>query len=360
MKGLSACDIRLCFFILLLCSPGVQLVAQEQASWRTKTRLQTSYEFDDNIRENPNDSLGLIKDSSVRFIFHSKATRRAAKSRLAFEYQGGLQTYFQNSLENKLINEIKASTLVRLGRLQLGARGNGRLKIYLSDVLDYASGNLEVFVRPPAFTNLQAEIGVKTDGITYQNHSIFDFSAVQVSVALSRKLTPGLSLRLALTRGTRSYNRLAQVFNSEIDNLRETRVRQKDESWQLRSMASYSRGFVINLTYMFQHLDSNSFGYTFNRHQVSVVFGVPLSRKTWLRGFGAVQIKNYAEDSQPILTTDLDTERDESNFLIIDLSRDLTDNLTAIARFATYRNESVTRDLFYRKSLLTLGFDFRL
>lgn len=360
MNNPCARGLPITSLILLCCGWWAQLPAQDTPRWRTKTRVQSSFEFDDNIREAPGDSSSLLEDSSLRLIFHSKATRTSKQSRLALEYKGGLQTYLQNEIENKLVNEIKVGTHLNIGRLQFGARGNGRLKIYLNDVLDYASGNLEIFARRPTVGNLRAEIGLKADAISYQTHSIYNVRAAQIRGALARRIAHGLNLKLALARSTRFYDRFALAFESAVDNLQVTGTRQKDRSWQIRALATYSRGFLVNVNYEFQHLDSNSFGYAFHRHQLSVVFGVPLSRKTWLRGFAALQIKKYSEESLPIFPTDVDTERDESNFIIIDLSRDLTANLTAIARLATYSNESIIRDRFYRKSLLTLGFDFRL
>ena len=61
----------------------------------------------------------------------------------------------------------------------------------------------------------------------------------------------------------------------------------------------------------------------------------------------------------PVFPSDIDPERDESNFIILDLSKDFNPHLTALVRLGLYDNESVIRDLFYRKVLLTAGFDVR-
>lgn len=139
--------VALLLCILFLLHPGNPVFGQKKPKWRVKNRLQLSYEFDNNIRENPSDSLDRIEDSSARFLFSSKASRSGEKIALRFAYQGGLQTYFQHSIENKLINGIRATAILNLQKFRVGLRGAGRLKIYLNDILDYSTGSLESFVR---------------------------------------------------------------------------------------------------------------------------------------------------------------------------------------------------------------------
>jgi len=77
---------------------------QNNGKWRIKNRLQTSYEFDDNIRENTTDSLKK-NDSSLRFLFHSRASRSGANTRLTFSYQGGLNLIFTTQLRINLLTK---------------------------------------------------------------------------------------------------------------------------------------------------------------------------------------------------------------------------------------------------------------
>ncbi|MFQ5652142.1 MAG: hypothetical protein ACE5IY_19610 [bacterium] len=348
----------LIFALILLCCHDDAL-SQKKPKWRTRTRLQVSYEFDDNIRENPADSSETTGDSSLRLLFHSRATRRSARSALAFEVQGGLQTYLNNAIENKLINEIKASAATRVGAVQIGVRSSGRLKIYLSDVLDYATGAAELFLRPPGVLGFGNELRLGAEGLVYNSFPIYDSSVVRFGWTVSRKLTSRVSWRASVSRSQIFYDRNAFVFDPEPDRLEVLVRKQRDRNWQVQTHFNYTRKFLLDFTYSFQHNGSNSTGYTFDMHQFVLVFGLPLSDKLWLRVYGAAQLKDYTEDSLPIFPRDIDPERDESNFFILDLSRDLSSNLSALLRFAYYNNESVIRSRFYRKSLFMLGFDFR-
>ncbi|MFQ5771576.1 MAG: hypothetical protein ACE5HX_13640, partial [bacterium] len=339
-------------------SNSEKAIAQQKSKWRIKNRLQASYEYDDNIREDPGDTLNLINDSSLRFLFHSRTSRISPDTRLILTYRGGLQTYFQNANENKLINEFEFISGLKIQKFVLGIRAFGRLKIYLNDILDYDSGSAEVYLQLPPFLNFRNEISVQTSGLNYQNFSTFNYSENQVSWSISKKIASRLSGMFALSGKQVNYDR--SVINSTLEqptNFFEVKLR--DHNFKAQFQLNYTQSFLINFNYTFQRNNSNSRVYEYDKHQLTLIFGFPLMRGLWLRGYGAVQFKNYVEETIPIFLLDIDTEREESNFLILDLSKDLSPNLTALLRFAHYDNESIIRSRFYRKNLITLGFDFR-
>jgi len=53
------------------------------------------------------------------------------------------------------------------------------------------------------------------------------------------------------------------------------------------------------------------------------------------------------------------TEKKESNFAVLDLSRDLTSFLTLMPRIAWHKNESPWASLYYQKRLINLGVEMR-
>ena len=50
---------------------------------------------------------------------------------------------------------------------------------------------------------------------------------------------------------------------------------------------------------------------------------------------------------------------EESNFIVLDASRDISSSLTALVRFAWYKNESPWASLYYEKFLVNLGLELR-
>jgi len=245
----------------------------------------------------------------------------------------------------------------RLSKFIAGVRGNGRLKIYLNHTFDYSTGSFELFVRPPPVSNFFNEFAVAFSGLEYQNFPGFDYSEQQLKWTISRRLATGLTGILELSGRSIDYARNIVVTREDSTGFPE--VRQEDDNYKLQFKLNYTKSFLINFNYSVQFNDSNNPGYNYTRHQLVVIVGLPLTRKIWLRGYAAAQIKTYPDDVLPLFPIDVDTERDESNFFVLDVSRDLNPNLSALLRFAYYNNESVIRSRFYRKAILTAGFDFR-
>ncbi len=351
--------IQLLVCLTVICAGCDVVQSQNSSLWRTKTRLQVGYEFDNNVRENPTDSLANVEDSSARILFHSRLSRRDRHTNLRLEYQGGLQTYLNNSLDNKLINDLSAFFLMKAGAFQFGLRSNGRLKVYLSDDLDYASGKAAVFFQPPRVFGFGAEVAAGVAGLEYENFTIFDYATVRYEWSVFRNLAPQLRWRASVAREVLDYERASLRFDAPANNLLIGDDLQEDRAWQIRTEVDFTREFLLNVAYSFKHNNSNSFGYDYTRHQFTLLFAVSMFDRVWLRSLAAVQLKRYAQKSLPIFPIDADPEREQSNFIIIDVSRDLNDVLSAILRFSYYSNESIVRNRFYDKTLLTLGFDFR-
>jgi len=343
-------------FCVALLSASEEGSGQTTSQWRVKNRLQTSYEFDSNIREVPaSDSTKEIQDSSARFLFQSQATRNSPQTRVGLIFRTGLQTFFHNSIENKLINEVELTGSVKVWKIVAGVRGYGRLKLYLNDNLDYVNGNGEVFLQTPLFSSIASELAYQAAGINYQNFSIFDYSDNQIKWQISRKLTTTFTSSIEFSFRQIRYKRTLN-FNPNQPSFG---LKQKDDNYKVFFQLNYTRKFLVNLSYSFIHNDSNTQGFGYNRHQIVLFFGTPLFAGVWLRGYSAYQSKHYTEDFIPVFPIDLDTEREESNFFIADLSRDLNPGLTALLRLAYYNNESIIRSRFYRKFLVTAGFDIR-
>lgn len=355
-KHLQIAQISLLLF-LCFCRNQTS-IAQNKSKWRIKNRLQVVYEFDNNIREVPQ-PLDRTEDSSLRFLFHSQAVRNSPKLRLVFGYRGGLQPYFENAIENKLINEFNFSAAFKLDKVVLGTRGAGRLKNYLNDVLDYATGSAELFFQFPAIARFGNEIAVTGSNVNYQNFSTFDYSEWQFKWKLWRKLSPRLTWSLEFAGKQISYIRTILETDIGQSVLPFVDVELDDHNYILKTQLNYSKSFLVNLSYTFQHNDSKIAQYTYYKHQFTLVFGFPLRDSVWLRGYGAAQFKDYRDDAFDFFPIDIDTEKEQSNFFVLDLSKDLNPGLTALVRLAYYNNESIERGRFYRKTLLTLGFDYR-
>jgi len=353
---------KICTALFLFILPALSF-PQNKSNWRLRNRLQASYVFDDNIKEAAENSTNLIEDSSFRLLFESTATRRSKQLVHSLIYKGGVQAYQSNNSENKLINEIQFSSMRRIGAFGLGLRGFGRLKLYLNDQLDYGSGFVEFFVNLPKTLGFNSRLAVQRAGLSYKSSNDFDNSEWLFSFTVNRRLSSRLSLKITPLFSSRKFS-ARPVFSFEDDGTNELITvvdsddNQLDRDFQVLTQLVYSKTFLVNLSYLAKQSNSNSELFSFTKHQLNLVVGVPFPKDFWLRLYLAAQVKSYSIENAT-LPANADPERTESNFVVVDFSKDLSQSLSALIRFAHYNNESVIRDLFYRKNLLTLGFDFR-
>jgi hypothetical protein len=342
----------------LICVLPIALLAQKKPTWRAQSRLQLSTEYDNNIRENPTDSLQ-ISDQALRFLVQTRATRAAPGSNFNLSYHGGLQLYADHGFENKLVNEITASGSRKLGRFSAGVKLYGRLKLYLNDILDHSSGAGTVFVRLPPLRGFGNEFSLRYLGQDYRDFPLYGYRDRQIRWRINRRVRRNTAAVVSLILGGMAHDRPAISATEDASQITYLAGAQEDTYLQTEAELNYSRRCLVNLRYTFQYNHSNSFGYSYARHQLIVILGVSLPHRFWLRSYAALQVKNYSDASPPIFLTDIDPERDDSNFVILDLSKDLNRQLSALLRLALYDNESVIRDRFYKKALITAGFDFR-
>ena len=78
-----------------------------------------------------------------------------------------------------------------------------------------------------------------------------------------------------------------------------------------------------------------------------------------MRLFTGLQRKQYAEELDKLIVTELDSEREKSNFIILDFSKDITQQLSALVRLSYYYNESPIPGRYYRKQLSSLSLEYR-
>ena len=118
------------------------------------------------------------------------------------------------------------------------------------------------------------------------------------------------------------------------------------------------KSILLTLIYMYTDNRSNSYGFGYTRHRLQALFGARLPSDFLLRIFAALQQKKYTDDLDPFFPLELDTEREESNFAVVDLSHRLFTSVNGIVRFAWYDNESPIRTLYYNKFSVSFSLEY--
>lgn len=328
-----------------------------RTQWKLSHRLQGGWEYDSNIFES---SSRRTASGSARFILNTRGERRSPHWQMQYQYSSALQAYKDYRSENKLSHEASAALGARLQPwLQLTAQANGTLKFYLENAADYGttSGNATAsFFLPARFV---AEVSSETGQLDYAETDLYDFTFTGVELALRRPFVATGAVAVSFNRRMLHYERQRLYYDAQ-SGLIVGPDKQQEALTTMRVALTYGRKVVAQLAVEAQRNRSNSFGYDFNRLRVSGLLGFRPHAGWMVRAAGLLQSKTYRDDLTKLNLRDLDTEREQSNFFVVDLSRDLSAEIAVVARAAIYDNESTVPGIFYRKILYFSGLEVRL
>jgi len=328
------------------------------SEWRLRHRVHLGVEWDNNIfevRRSP------TADRALTGTLHLGGEHQDTHWLLTFGAQSGLQSYFSHPEENKLITEMEGRVeRLLFRRMTLGAEGWGRLKLFLENTFDYSVGGAGLYLRVPMPFGFITRMDLKSQGLDYADFDLFDFDGRQAGVSLARNLTAALRVEATVSWHRVTFDRQAFDYRAPPGLWQALGKRQQDDLQVVEAHLQWQRGFSLSLDYSYERNRSNSYGFSYNRHRWILLAAKGLPLAMLFRGSVAFQVKSYLDPLRPFFPLELDTEREESNAVVVDLSRDLWGNLSALARAAWYRNESPLRGQFYRKRLVQVALEYRL
>lgn len=347
------CVLPLC---VLLMTNGT-LLAQNQRGWVHRSRVQLGVEYDDNIKETRSNPLSA---PSMLIMFHYTGRRAySAVGHVQLSYRGGYQGYWNHPDENKLINDISGEATRSLAPgWCLGVQARGRLKFFLNNNIDYYIGNASIYSILNLPAQLSSTLTLTYESLDYALERMFDFSGAYARLSFERAFGRWIMLSLFSNYQRRVFGRMAFDYSPESGMWSAQAPEQVDNTGCLGLQIECRRVILLYLTYTYESNISNSYGFDFDRHRLQALLGSNLCAGVMLRIYAALQRKRYSDDLGPFFPLELDTEREESNFLIVDLSRDIG-ALSLILRTALYDNESPIRELYYSKLTSSLSFEFK-
>ena len=327
------------------------------APWRFKNRLQVGSEWDDNIYESRYAS---VSGQSFKALFDTRGTRKGGKLAATFQFTGGYQAYPESAEENKLLNDVRGNISYRLARaLRLGADGQIKLKFFVNTPWDYATGIGHVWTDIFLPNKFIARVSLGMNGLDYASYNFYDFEGRDASLSLSRQISTSLLMRATVSVQTHDYSR--NVLDAQLVNMQlySSEDNQRDQLRSAGVYLQYIRAFLLTFAYQYQTNESNSYGLSYQRHRWQIFFSHSLPWALLLRCNATYQNKSYDEPLSLIISLEPDTEREESSFVILDISKDILPATALMLRYAWYQNESPLRSLYYQKHVLMLGLDYR-
>ncbi len=328
-------------------------LALAQSAWQLTSRLQTGVEYDSNIYES---TARQVSTSVGRFLMQNRALLTAQHWRISLDYAGALLVYQNHRDENKLLQDANGSiTWLAKNGFRLYLRGQGNLKLYLQSPTDYGTTSGTLGVIFPLTKKIFMEAGAETGQLDYARGNNFDFTFTGASLALRRQLGAKAMGEAAVVYRKLEYAR-ASFVNAPANLDPET---QQDDFTALRLSANYSKHLLLQGRLELQRNRSNRGVFGYNRAQLHVLVGYPPLPHWLVRVSFLLQRKRYLDAAPPISLPELDPEREQSNHLVLDISRDLSQTLALLLRLSHHNNESPVRSFFYRKTLLFAGLEMR-
>ncbi len=333
------------------------LPALAQKPWQLDYRLQAGFEHDSNIYEA---STRAISAPVGRMLLHGKAERVSENFRLLLNHSGALLLYHEHNDEHKLVNDLKAGLTVRAADwLRLNAQGEIMHKNYLNAASDYATAAGTISATVGLGRRLALEAGAENGQLDYAaSDSLFDYTFLGAFLLLRQRLSQRTTIELSAHARTLDYLRRAYLDFSAA-GVRRSRDLQNDDFKAVRLVLTVSRRWLVRASLEAQFNRSTSLGYDYDRLRLQLLAAWSPARRWLLRASALMQRKSYGDPTPPIVPPEFDAEREQSNNLILDLSRDLSDELVLLTRIAHHDNESPLRGVFYRKTVLFAGFELR-
>jgi hypothetical protein len=324
-----------------------------QSSWQLASRLQAGLEYDNNIYET--NALN-VATTAGRLLFQTRAEKNTARGRFDVDYAGALQVYPDYRQENKLLQDLNGGLQWQANqRFKFFARGQATLKLYLDNVTDYGTTTGIAGVGAMITPRISTELSAETGQLDYALGNEFDFTFKGAWLAL--RFHPGgrLSWEAAVLQRRLRYR--SRLFLTDTGMLQV--APQDDDLTILRLGASYGRKYFLRARLEAQRNRSNRDIFEYDRAQFHFLFGCNPFPRWMLRVAFMLQHKRYLVPSSPVSLPELDPEREQSNYAVVDLSRHLSAEMDWLLRLSYHNNETPVRGLFYRKALLFTGFEMR-
>lgn len=342
----------LIFFIQASCS-----VAQNtHDNWHWKHRLQWGVDYDSNVAEA---RINRQSDGLTKLILESQGKLTSQSYLIHLQYHGGLQYYFQTAAEHKIAQDASGTFIYQVApKIRFGTVLWGRFKYFNGYDWHYLIKSTELFLTFNVLAS-QLRTAYENEGLNYLKYHRFDFNTHHFTLSLIKRIGPILTGQVKSGYRLINFQRNAISPKSQGLYIDYLDFRQQDDHYYFSIQGSIQKKALSNFQYRYSRNLSNSYGFSYRQHRATLSLVCPLHEKWLLRIYGGLQRKKYDEALNKIIQTELDTEREISNFFITDFSTDLTDKLSLLLRYSWYNNESPLPGRYYQKTILSCSFEYR-
>jgi hypothetical protein len=319
---------------------------------------------------------GWLVETNVKELLESEGRDEDALFRLLLDLQspqlklgrsvgidgrvrGGLDRYTQFVDESRWLAEGRLQGRWSLGR---GKRISFGASAFQQAYPDSSGRNFSRYMgdigfRAPVGTKWSAGVSLNLHSQDYRQTSWHDETGWGIRLSAARALGSGITGEAHFRLGEDFFGRRSlKAIRSEDQTLFELGPDQKDSVRGLGLSFQRVRPFVVRAGYAFSSRRSNSYGFSFSRHDLSFLASLALPWDMDLQALGTLQHTQYTDagmDSVFVLRSGEEVEgRETNNSVTMRVRRPLGGGPMAELRWAWYRNESLLVDRFYTKWVL--------
>ncbi|MBN2011260.1 hypothetical protein JW960_18090 [candidate division KSB1 bacterium] len=339
-------------FLIYATHPIVSLAG----NW--KHRVQAGVELDNNVTESTHDP---ETASSVRLIYQGDVKCSQKHLNFSSQWSGGYQAYNPLLRENKGVGEYTLACSYRFNRSWgIGLNNFLRGKAFERKPIRYfvwsASGYS--YIQLPA--GYQIIGGFRHHMLDYSGYEIYDFSGNELFAVLFKSFSREWELEFEFDRSKLFYDRVSYVKNPHNVFGIIGKDPQTDQIQRLLLTLQHCGAILWKTSCGIEDNQSNSYSFSYQSMWVTSSFSMRIARDYIVRLYGMLQRKRYTERFGPDIADELDSESRNSNFLIFDISRNLSSWQSIFIRVNIYDNESTLRSYYYKKNTITIGSEFRM
>ncbi|UCE06041.1 MAG: hypothetical protein JSW07_21035 [bacterium] len=324
--------------------------------WLLKNRVHSGIDYDTNVEESRKERQS---DGLVKFIWDSQAKHYNKTYLVNLQYHGGFQYYLKTPSEHKMTHDLSGVLVYQFSpAIRFGMRLWGRFKYFNRHDWHYFLNTSELFLSFNVLF-LHSTIGYENEALTYLNYNKYNFNAHHVYLLFVKRFGDYFSTHLKTGYRDFDYQRKAVSPESTAENLLPLNKNQQDDNPYVSIQLSYQKGVLGIVEYQWQRNLSNSYGFSFVQHKLTLSLISSLSKGFLIRIYGSIRRKNYDEVLSRAFLTELDTEREISNFLILDCSKEISASLSLLIRLSFYDNESPIPGKYYQKTLASVSLEYR-
>jgi hypothetical protein len=343
---------------LLLLSITPLIAQSPSTGWIWKQRFQTALDLDNNVFESSGHSERAL---SLRALYQGEARNKLKLYSFSSHWSLGYQAYNPSLDEDKWVGENSLQLSRQVWRIAgVGVSGYLRGKAFSNRPIRYltwATCGYGWLSFPAAY---QLQFGYRRHGLDNQNYTEINDRGTEIYGALQKTLLRQWDIEIEVNRNQLDYQRYTYVKTREVIINSNSKEFQKDQLQRFIFTLRHSGQLLWKMSYIIEDNQSNSYGFSYQSMALITHFSSRLAERYIIRLYAMMQQKFYRESLGPDVLNTPDSESQDSNFLVCDLSRNVTAQKSIFIRFGSYNNESAYRSHYYHKNTLTLGIEFRM